>query len=73
MAGMPVEVFIKTHPRTVVSYLTKPLRERLLQPREVVYADMRLFFKSTPDPANHGVFRFVWLDDLKKELEDGAD
>ena len=28
MAGMPVEVFIKTHPRTVVSYLTKPLREQ---------------------------------------------
>lgn len=29
MAGMPVEVFIKTSPRTVVSYLTKPLREQL--------------------------------------------
>jgi len=29
MAGMPVEVFIKTAPRTVVSYLTKPLREQL--------------------------------------------
>jgi HlyD family secretion protein len=28
MAGMPVEVFIKTSPRTVVSYLTKPLREQ---------------------------------------------
>jgi len=29
MAGMPVEVFIKTSPRTVVSYLTKPLREQV--------------------------------------------
>jgi HlyD family secretion protein len=29
IAGMPVEVFIKTAPRTVVSYLTKPLREQL--------------------------------------------
>ena len=29
MAGMPVEVFIKTSPRTVVSYLTKPLREQI--------------------------------------------
>ncbi|MCA0303033.1 MAG: HlyD family type I secretion periplasmic adaptor subunit [Proteobacteria bacterium] len=28
MAGMPVEVFIKTSPRTVLSYLTKPLREQ---------------------------------------------
>ena len=28
MAGMPVEVFIKTSPRTVVSYLTKPLQEQ---------------------------------------------
>ena len=28
MAGMPVEVFIKTSPRTVISYLTKPLREQ---------------------------------------------
>jgi HlyD family secretion protein len=28
MAGMPVEVFIKTSPRTVVSYLTKPLKEQ---------------------------------------------
>ena len=28
MAGMPVEVFVKTSPRTVVSYLTKPLREQ---------------------------------------------
>jgi membrane fusion protein, type I secretion system len=28
MAGMPVEVFIQTSPRTVVSYLTKPLREQ---------------------------------------------
>ena len=29
IAGMPVEVFIKTSPRTVVSYLIKPLREQL--------------------------------------------
>lgn len=29
MPGMPVEVFIQTVPRTVVSYLTKPLREQL--------------------------------------------
>lgn len=29
MAGMPVEVFIKTSPRTVVSYLTKPLRDQI--------------------------------------------
>ena len=28
MAGMPVEVFIQTSPRTVLSYLTKPLREQ---------------------------------------------
>lgn len=28
MPGMPVEVFIQTAPRTVVSYLTKPLREQ---------------------------------------------
>ncbi|WP_422002754.1 HlyD family type I secretion periplasmic adaptor subunit [Reyranella sp.] len=28
MAGMPVEVFIQTSPRTVASYLTKPLREQ---------------------------------------------
>jgi HlyD family secretion protein len=28
MAGMPVEVFIQTSPRTVVSYLTKPLLEQ---------------------------------------------
>jgi HlyD family secretion protein len=28
MAGMPVEVFIQTSPRTVVSYLTKPLMEQ---------------------------------------------
>ncbi len=28
MAGMPVEVFIKTAPRTVMSYLTKPLLEQ---------------------------------------------
>ncbi|MFZ5780047.1 MAG: HlyD family type I secretion periplasmic adaptor subunit [Pseudomonadota bacterium] len=29
MPGMPVEVFIQTVPRTVVSYLTKPLQEQL--------------------------------------------
>lgn len=29
MAGMPVEVFIKTSPRTVISYLTKPIREQI--------------------------------------------
>jgi HlyD family secretion protein len=28
MAGMPVEVFIQTSPRTVVSYLTKPFMEQ---------------------------------------------
>ncbi len=28
MTGMPVEVFIKTSPRTVISYLTKPLIEQ---------------------------------------------
>jgi len=28
MAGMPVEVFIQTAPRTVLSYLTKPLLEQ---------------------------------------------
>jgi HlyD family secretion protein len=28
MAGMPVEVFIKTSSRTVASYLTKPLHEQ---------------------------------------------
>jgi HlyD family secretion protein len=29
MAGMPVEVFVQTSSRTVVSYLTKPLREQI--------------------------------------------
>ena len=29
MAGMPIEVFIKTAQRTVASYQTKPLRERI--------------------------------------------
>ncbi|CAN5923582.1 HlyD family type I secretion periplasmic adaptor subunit [soil metagenome] len=28
MAGMPVEVFIQTSPRTVMTYLTKPIREQ---------------------------------------------
>ena len=28
-AGMPVEVFMQTSSRTVVSYLTKPLREQI--------------------------------------------
>ncbi len=28
MAGMPVEVFIQTSPRTVGTYLTKPIREQ---------------------------------------------
>ena len=29
LAGMPVEVFLKTSPRTVVSYFLRPLREQL--------------------------------------------
>jgi HlyD family secretion protein len=29
--GMPVEVFIKTYDRTVISYFTKPLHDQILR------------------------------------------
>jgi HlyD family secretion protein len=29
--GMPVEVFIKTYDRTVMSYFTKPLHDQILR------------------------------------------
>jgi HlyD family secretion protein len=29
MAGMPVEVFVQTNPRTVISYLVRPLSDQV--------------------------------------------
>jgi HlyD family secretion protein len=29
VAGMPVEAFIQTSPRTVMSYLVKPMRDQI--------------------------------------------
>jgi HlyD family secretion protein len=29
VAGMPVEAFIQTSPRTVMSYLAKPMRDQI--------------------------------------------
>ncbi len=45
---------------------TKATRDKLMTPRNVLYADLRMPFKTEPDPANYGVFRFVWLEDPEK-------
>jgi HlyD family secretion protein len=31
VAGMPVETFIQTTPRTVTSYLSRPLRDQMMR------------------------------------------
>lgn len=44
----------------------KATRDKLMTPRDVVYADLRMPFESEPDPANYAVFRFVWLEESEK-------